>query len=105
MDTDRASAAVLAAGLLMSNLLGILSSLEYKTSQLNHAVSAFFALGWPPTIITTVGPIRLTRFRPVKNFPAIQEGLPGFVTNDDGFLIGRFCHLSIFFGRLAPGDS
>ena len=62
MDTDRVAATVLAAELLIANVLGILSSLEYKTTQLNKAVSAFFSLDWSPAIITTLGPIRLTRF-------------------------------------------
>ena len=73
MDSDRVSATVLAAELLIANVLGALSGFTYTTPQLNQAVSAFFALDWPPTVITTVGPTRLTRFFTRLKIPRLSK--------------------------------
>ena len=62
MDSDRPTATILAAEILIANVLGVLSGLEYSTTHLNRAVSALFALDWAPSTIETLGPTRLTRF-------------------------------------------
>ena len=106
MDTDRAAATVLAAELLVSNVLGILSSLEYKTPQTKPSGIRFFRPGLAPYNYNYCEAYPTNAVsHPVKNISVTQEGFPGFVTNDDDLFIGRFCRFSIFYGRVATGDS
>ena len=61
MNASRINATVQAAETLITNMLGVLSGLNYTNNQLNLACSSFLALDWSPSVASIIGMGRLTR--------------------------------------------
>ena len=62
MDRDRKSATVSAAEVILTNIMGILSTTGYSLIKLERALSALGALDWAPGITQQIGITRVTRF-------------------------------------------
>ena len=61
MESNRSEAMVIAAEILIANVMGTLNGLSYSAKQVNLATSALFALDWAPSLVSSIGSDRLTR--------------------------------------------